>query len=843
MRFAALPMFRWIAGLALLTLIITPAPPTVAQAALAVDTTADSTDLLPGDGQCRDADGRCSLRAAVQEANAHAGWDLIQVPPGLYRLTRTGRFDDTAVTGDLDLLDAVTIVGAGHDQTIIDPEQRDRGIDVLTSAGVVLQDLRIQQGWSIGEAGAGLQARGPLRLLRVTIDGNGSREPSQWGAGLAVWGAAVTIEESTFSNNTSTAGVGGAIAGDATATLTIRASRFEANQPGAIYQFGAAQITDSQFRANRGGSTVFNFGTMTIHNTVLERNRDGVGIVRNDGTLTMTRVWLTQSVSDLAGGVWNTGTLHIAESAITENAITGYEGAGGGIFNTGTATVRRSQILRNESRNSGLAGGVYNRGTMVLESSTIAENVGDRAAGGILNDGAMTIINSTISGNRTARFGGGISHASDAPLYLVNVTITGNVANSDRLNEGDGGGIESTFAQGPVILIHTIVAGNEGDGPSDCRGTLQSVGVNLVQATRGCQIAGDVTDLLAADPHLASLADNGGVTLTHMPLPGSPAIDAGDPAGCRDAQGVAITADQRGVSRPLDGDGDGASVCDLGAVEAPPGARPTATATATPTATPIGAATPTPTQPGEAPTVTPSPPPTEEPTAAPTKRAVVTVALLPQPNVRVRPEGILTATLVITNRGQGMAQAVHVRFPFTGAALQVLDATMSRPDAWVSAVQEDAVEVRIGRMGSQGDTVQVTIRFRVRASAALGTSLGEAVIVTWSDGQPGGRGASNAPCVAVGPVDVDAWCPLEHTWSADGRSLQIAGAWMMPNEPVALWYHRASAGDQPIGTVTADQTGAFRLTIDRERVPADTVRIVATGVWSTVTTVAEHRDP
>jgi len=63
--------------------------------------------------------GVCTLRAAVQQANAHAGADTILVPANTYVLSRV-RQDDNALNGDLDLTDAVTIIGAGATSTIID---------------------------------------------------------------------------------------------------------------------------------------------------------------------------------------------------------------------------------------------------------------------------------------------------------------------------------------------------------------------------------------------------------------------------------------------------------------------------------------------------------------------------------------------------------------------------------------------------------------------------------------------------------------------------------------------------------------------------------------------------
>jgi hypothetical protein len=73
--------------------------------------------------------------------------------------------------------------------------------------------------------------------------------------------------------------------------------------------------------------------------------------------------------------------------------------------------------------------------------------------------------------------------------------------------------------------------------------------------------AGDLND---TDSELGPLQNNGGPTETMALLPGSPAIDSGNPSGCRDANGDLLKADQRGEPRPNKED---SGACDRGAYE------------------------------------------------------------------------------------------------------------------------------------------------------------------------------------------------------------------------------------------------------------------------------------
>lgn len=176
---------------------------------------------------------------------------------------------------------------------------------------------------------------------------------------------------------------------------------------------------------------------------------------------------------------------------------------------------------------------------MVFDSVTIAEN----ERGGIFVWACCaSFSNCTMSGNfdDVRNFGLRLSGTT-----LENCTVTGN------------GGTGLKVFGSDVRLINTIVAGN---GTADCGGAdVNSLGHNL-DGDGSCGLDTLLGDLVAVDPLLGPLRDNGGETRTHVLLDGSPAIDAG-------AVGTPLTVDQRGAPRPLDGDSDGTPQGDIGAVE------------------------------------------------------------------------------------------------------------------------------------------------------------------------------------------------------------------------------------------------------------------------------------
>ncbi len=299
-------------------------------------------------------------------------------------------------------------------------------------------------------------------------------------------------------------------------------------------------------------------GQLIINNKNMTINGPVQSIAVTSGN---SRIFLiidsTVSISDLTmqdasafntfgGGVGSFDSdVTLTNVTIRNNTITGLNTRGGGINNdNGTMTLINVTISNNTaSANAAAAatsygGGIYNNGgTMTLTNVTVSNNIASSSGGslslafggGIYNNGGtMTLTNVTINGNSTTATG---SPATNLAGGIFNASIT-------------------------LSLLNTIISNNL---PEDCvGGPITSSGWNIdSDNTCGLTNPGDQPGI---DPMLGPLQNNGGPTLTHALLAGSPAIDRGDNTGCP-------ASDQRGRTRPADGDLNGTFICDIGAFE------------------------------------------------------------------------------------------------------------------------------------------------------------------------------------------------------------------------------------------------------------------------------------
>lgn len=306
----------------------------------------------------------------------------------------------------------------------------------------------------------------------------------------------------------------------------------------------------------------------------------GGGVLNNGGTATFDNVRFIANLAGTGGAMDNEGTATLTNSEFIGNRAQGSYGGAITQFNpSAKLSLRNATFDHNLANNNG--GAINMNGDLNLDTVTFTGNRSFAAAHGggavLIFQGHATINNTTFADNHTSNSGGGLylNEVTSTPSSITNSTFSGNTAALA------GGGI---YGFGSVNLTNTTIADNTtssasssggihwnnvkpslknsivaSNGPRNCNASVTSRGYNLEHPGTSCGFNG-TGDLSNTDPKLGPLQDNGGPTKTHALLKGSPAIDAGDGAN-------APSTDQRGVSRPQDGDGDGNAVHDIGAFE------------------------------------------------------------------------------------------------------------------------------------------------------------------------------------------------------------------------------------------------------------------------------------
>lgn len=207
---------------------------------------------------------------------------------------------------------------------------------------------------------------------------------------------------------------------------------------------------------------------------------------------------------------------------IQDMEMSGIMGTGGGIEVSSMSTLTLNRVTIAEGA-ADFGGAIQNFGTTTVTHSTISGNTAMFNGGGIANYGSLTLYNSTVSGN-SAFQGGGVA-AQSGNTMIVSTTVT----NNTTLAPG-GGVFVDTPAQ--LVLHNAIVGGNLPVAGLDLF-TLSGANVANYSLIQSSNISLMGTGNISGSPNLGPLADNGGPTLTHLPHPGSPVIDAGDTMSTR----------------------------------------------------------------------------------------------------------------------------------------------------------------------------------------------------------------------------------------------------------------------------------------------------------------------
>ncbi len=322
----------------------------------------------------------------------------------------------------------------------------------------------------------------------------------------------------------------------------------------------ATTIIDGTDTAN-----VFTVGTgisLTLSNLTVENGvgYSGGGGVNNSGTLTVNNSVFYLNTALSGGAILNTGTATISKTTFSGNSpyFFGHSASCGAIDNRSAMTITASTFDTNFANNNSTAGGaICNGGTLTIKASTFSNNSSSGNNGGYGGAifhyaGTLSVTNSTFSANSATTSGGAI-YSQGGTVQIGNSTFGTNPENI-----GGGGALSNA---GSSVLIQNSIVANSGNG-GNCAGTITSDGYNL-SSDSTCNFS-STGDLNSKNPRLGALHKNGGPTETLALPSGSPALDAANPAGCRDFSGNLLKTDQRGLPRPGGGETTG---CDMGAYE------------------------------------------------------------------------------------------------------------------------------------------------------------------------------------------------------------------------------------------------------------------------------------
>jgi CSLREA domain-containing protein len=284
-------------------------------ATIAVTTTTDElADPEPGTG--------CSLREAIQSFNGAADYggctktgaaygtsDTINIPAGTYTIAIAGANEYLNATGSFDILNSVTILGAGAGSTTIDGGALDRVFFIDGVYAVSISDVTITNGKSGGGSGI-YNNGGELTVINTTIRNNTAIGSESCGGGLAASVSnPITVTNSTISGNSAGYCGGGIIIwGSLTVTNSTISGNSAGSYGGGVFRgasgVGASIFTNSTISGNSGpnGGGVWNYGGwVTLSNTIVANQTLG---------------------ADCAGSITSNG--HNLESATT----CGFQGTG-----------------------------------------------------------------------------------------------------------------------------------------------------------------------------------------------------------------------------------------------------------------------------------------------------------------------------------------------------------------------------------------------------------------------------------------------------------------------------------------------------------------------------------
>ncbi len=327
-----------------------------------VNDNGDAGDANPGDGVCATAGAVCTLRAAIEEANALPVCGTIDINFSI------GSATITLGGSELTINHNVNVNGPTANSVVVSGNNLSRGLTVSSGKTVGISNLTISGGNTAANGGGILNSGGTLTLNNVTISGN----VAHFGAAIRNDGGTLTLTNSTVSGNTA------------------------ASEGGSIFNFG---------------------GTLTLINSTVSGNTSsagaGGGIYNTSGTLNLTNSTVTANTGQSlgGGGIFNaSGTANVRNTIIAGNSVL----AGSGPDINGTFTSQGNNLIGKSDGGTGFTNGI--NGDKV---GTVATPL-DPLLGPLQNNGGPTFTHGLLYNSPAVDAGNDcvftVTHCSDANI-------------------------------------------------------------------------------------------------------------------------------------------------------------------------------------------------------------------------------------------------------------------------------------------------------------------------------------------------------------------------------------------------------------------------------------------
>ncbi|MDQ3750413.1 MAG: hypothetical protein M3367_15570 [Acidobacteriota bacterium] len=351
-------------------------------ATFVVNNNGDTNDANTSDNICADSSGNCTLRAAIQQANASPGDDTIT-----FALVTPATI--TLANGELRIDSNITIDGLGARNLIIDGNNASGVLSIGGFGGtfiiVRISGLTVTNGNSGGRTGGGILNYGTLNLSDVTIRNNVSLNS---GGGIRNSGT-LNLSDVTIRNNVSSISGGGI---SNTGTLNINRSTINNN---------------TSASSNFSGGGIANFNSANISNTTISNNSAGRGggisnsleVQSASPRMTLNNVTISNNTAfSRGGGISNEG---VGSIAIVRNTIIAQNN---GFFDDINVLFRSSDIdgsfnsLGNNFIGNGTNGSGFINGVNGDKVGTSANPI-DPLLGALQNNGGQTDTRALLAGS------------------------------------------------------------------------------------------------------------------------------------------------------------------------------------------------------------------------------------------------------------------------------------------------------------------------------------------------------------------------------------------------------------------------------------------------------------